>query len=72
VAGSRSRLWRGKPRLYIIIIAIASRTGGPASIRLVDDIVDDSVFLRLLRIHDEVALHVLLYFIQLLAGVLGQ
>src|SRR5450759_1626359 len=39
---------------------------------LIDDIVDDSVFLRLLRVHDEIALHVLLHFIQLLAGVLGQ
>src|SRR5208282_4026712 len=40
--------------------------------RLIDDIVNDSIFLSLLRIHDEVAFHVLLHFIQFLAGVLGQ
>jgi hypothetical protein len=40
--------------------------------RFIDDIVDDSVFLGLLRIHDEVALHVLLYLIELLASVLGE
>jgi hypothetical protein len=39
---------------------------------LIDDIVYDSIFLSLLRIHDEVALDVLLHFIQLLAGVLCQ
>ena len=38
----------------------------------VNDVVDDAVFLRLLRVHDEVALHVLLNFVELLAGVLGQ
>src|ERR1700681_3991611 len=42
------------------------------SSRLIDDIVYDSVFLSLLRIHDEVALHVLLHFIQLLARVFSQ
>ena len=38
---------------------------------LIDDIVYDSVFLGLLRIHNEVALHIFLHFIQLLARVLG-
>jgi hypothetical protein len=50
------------------------RRGKPIipSSRLIDDIVYDSVFLRLLRVHDEVALYVLFYFIQLLAAVLRQ
>ena len=39
---------------------------------LVDDIVDDSVLLSLLRIHDEVAFHIFFHFFQLLPGVLGQ
>jgi hypothetical protein len=54
----------------------------PASVRregrsysfygLIDDIVYDSVFLSLLRVHNKIALYIFLYFIQLLAGVLGQ
>src|SRR6266851_1943192 len=36
---------------------------------LVNDIVDDSVFLGLLRVHDEVALHILFYLIQLLSAM---
>src|SRR6266550_1529260 len=39
---------------------------------LVNDIVYDSVFLRLLRIHDEVAFHVFFHLIQFLPAVLGQ
>src|ERR1700685_1110787 len=39
---------------------------------LVDDIVYDSVLLRLLRIHDEIALHVFFHLIELLGGVLGE
>src|SRR5258708_40042927 len=50
------------------------RRGKPIipSSRLIDDIVYDSVFLRLLRVHDEVAFDVFFYFIQLLAAVLRQ
>jgi hypothetical protein len=36
----------------------------------VDDVVDDSVFLRLLRIHNEVAFDVFFHFFELLTGVL--
>ena len=39
---------------------------------LVDDLVDDAVFLALLRVHNEVAFHVALDLIELLAGVLGE
>src|SRR5215469_18081639 len=42
------------------------------SSRLINDIVDDSVFLSLLRVHNEVALHILFHFFQLLPAVLGQ
>ena len=38
--------------------------------RLVDDIVYDSVFLSLLRIHDEIALYILFYLIKLLTAML--
>src|SRR3954454_17371091 len=40
--------------------------------RLVDDIVYDSVFLSLLRVHDEVALHIFFYFVEFLPAVLRQ
>src|SRR6202453_5450761 len=39
---------------------------------LIDDIVYDSVFLSLLRVHDEIALHIFLHFVELLPGVLGE
>jgi len=39
---------------------------------LVDDLVDDPVFLALLRVHDEIALDVFLNFIKFLPGMLGQ
>src|SRR5579872_620603 len=39
---------------------------------LIDDIVYDSVFLRLLRVHDEVALHIFFDLIEFLAAVLGE
>lgn len=39
---------------------------------LVDDVVDDAVFLALLDVHDEVAFHVALDLFQQLAGMLGQ
>src|SRR5256885_10497468 len=42
-----------------------------ASFVLVDDVVHDSVVFALLRVHDEIALYVLLYLLQFLAGVLG-
>ena len=37
-----------------------------------DDVVDDAVFPGLLRVHDEVALHVFFYFVQLLPTVLRE
>src|SRR5581483_7454997 len=39
---------------------------------LVNDVVNNPVFLALLRVHDEVALDVFLYFIKSLPRVLGQ
>jgi hypothetical protein len=50
------------------------RRGKPIipSLRLVDDIVDDSVFFCLLRVHDEVPLHIFFYLIELLSAVLSQ
>src|SRR5262245_37843877 len=38
---------------------------------LVNDIVDDTVFLGLLGVHNEIPLHVLLHLFQLLPGMLG-
>ena len=43
----------------------------PLLLVLVDDVVDDSVFLALLGVHDEVALHVALDLLQELTAVLG-
>src|SRR6266850_6352959 len=40
--------------------------------RLVDDIVYDSVLFCLLRVHNEVAFHILLYLLELLTAVLSQ
>src|SRR5581483_498387 len=45
---------------------------GTALPRLVDDVVNQPVLLALLRIHDEIALHVLFHLVQLLAAVAGQ
>src|SRR5580700_3101010 len=53
------------------LISVGGRPIIPLS-RLIDDIVYDSVFLRLLCIHNEVALHIFFYFVQLLTAVLGQ
>src|ERR1035437_2266847 len=39
--------------------------------RPVDNLIDDAVFLGLLRVHDEVPLHVALDAVQRLLGVLG-
>src|ERR1039457_7411859 len=39
--------------------------------RPVDDLIDDAVFLGLLRVHDEVPLHIPFDAIQRLIGVLG-
>ena len=39
---------------------------------LVNNVIDDSVLLTLLRVHDEVAFHVSLDLFQQLAGVLGE
>ena len=40
--------------------------------RLINDIVYDSVFLSLLRIHDEIALYIFFHFIQFLSAVFCQ
>ena len=40
--------------------------------RLIDDIVYDSVFLSLLRVHDEVALDIFLDLVQFLTTMLGK
>jgi hypothetical protein len=43
-----------------------------ALLMLKDDVVDDAVFLRLIGIHDEVALHVALHLLEGLSAVLGK
>ena len=40
--------------------------------RLIDDIVYDSIFLSLLRVHDEVALDILFHLVQFLTAVLRE
>ena len=70
-----------KPSWQSLVLNIAKvleiwrgRLGTPIirSSRRVDDIVDDSVFLCLLRVHDEVAFHVFFDFSSFWPRVLGQ
>src|SRR6266436_10390004 len=61
--------WRDKPLLAETSSRTDRRTPIITLLRLVDDIVDDSVFLGLLRVHDEVALYILFYLVQLLPAM---